>query len=246
MTDATRTSRPDPDPTEATTAQLKEAIRAAARFYVYVGERPITGLICYVGKGTYRRIEAHDRMLRRGKHHNSHLQNIYDKHGSIVWSKIRENLTEQQAFETEMSLIAHFGRVNSGNGCLANRTDGGDGEAGVIPVIAIAKARAFNTGRPLSSEHREKLKMRQSQVMSSPEARAKVSASLKGITRSPETRAKMSAWRKGKSFGPPSPEHRAKLSAANKGVKKSPEHIANVVAARRTFFAARRLSTENG
>lgn len=43
---------------------------------------------------------------------------------------VYDSLTEQDAFQKESSLIAHYGRRDTGTGCLMNMSDGGEGNSG--------------------------------------------------------------------------------------------------------------------
>lgn len=54
-----------------------------------------------------------------------------------------DNLTEQEAFDIEISAIAFYGRINNGTGILTNLTDGGDGPSGRI-VTAEERVRISN------------------------------------------------------------------------------------------------------
>lgn len=56
---------------------------------------------------------------------------------------IAENLSEQEAFDLEIELIAKYGRKDLGTGILRNQTDGGDGASGNIHTEeTIAKMKA--------------------------------------------------------------------------------------------------------
>lgn len=44
---------------------------------------------------------------------------------------LKANLTESEAFDWEIFYIAHYGRLDNGTGILRNKTDGGEGVAGV-------------------------------------------------------------------------------------------------------------------
>jgi len=81
------------------------------RFYVYAYLR-VDGTPYYVGKGTGRRI------------HQPHavLMPPVDRR-KVLMGK----LTEDEAFDYEISLIHCLGRKDQGTGCLRNRTDGGEG-----------------------------------------------------------------------------------------------------------------------
>ena len=55
---------------------------------------------------------------------------------------IAENLSEQEAFDLEIDLIAKYGRKDLGTGILRNQTDGGDGASGNIHTAeTIAKMK---------------------------------------------------------------------------------------------------------
>ena len=122
-------------------------------FYVYVLFRPWDGSPFYVGKG------KGTRWARRGSSRNPYFRNIVQKAErlgvEIPKIKVRQGLTEAEAFETEISLIAAIGR--SPNGPLVNMTDGGDGVAN------------------LSAESRQKISHTTKARMADPVARAKQS-----------------------------------------------------------------------
>ena len=46
--------------------------------------------------------------------------------------KLKQNLTEEEAFKHEVYMIAVFGRKDLGTGILHNRTDGGEGTSGSV------------------------------------------------------------------------------------------------------------------
>lgn len=92
--------------------------------YVYIIFRS-NGIPCYVGKGSGGRWTKHV-----NRSHNKHLTNIYNKSGGdLPVIKVREGLTDLEAIETEIALIAAIGRDAMG-GPLVNLTDGGDGTRG--------------------------------------------------------------------------------------------------------------------
>lgn len=45
---------------------------------------------------------------------------------------ITENISEDEAFMWEEFWISYFGRIDLGNGCLHNRTNGGNGTSGIL------------------------------------------------------------------------------------------------------------------
>lgn len=80
---------------------------------------------------------------------------IYEKHGVSVPSDqtkiliLQEGLTDKQAINLEIELIAKYGRLDAGTGILYNKTNGGDGSAGHIKTEdTIEKHRRKLKGRP--------------------------------------------------------------------------------------------------
>jgi hypothetical protein len=103
-------------------------------YYVYALFRPAgferEGIPFYIGKGKGKRWLDHEKVSEA--HPNKHLTAIVKKAKrldlEIPKIKIRENLTEQEAFEIEKAFIKAIGRGK--NGPLVNMTDGGDGSSG--------------------------------------------------------------------------------------------------------------------
>jgi hypothetical protein len=88
-------------------------------YYVYAYLRE-DGTPYYIGKGKDKRITA-PHNIAVPKESNRRL-------------KLSQNLTEEQAHQLEIELIAHYGRKDNGTGILRNLTDGGEGTSGWIPA----------------------------------------------------------------------------------------------------------------
>lgn len=194
-----------------------------AIFYVYVMFRPDASP-CYIGKGKRKRI---DNRIARSRH----IRNIIKKHGDLPKLKIRDGLTEMEAFAVEIALIAAIGRAP--NGPLVNMTDGGEGTSGrEMSAAARAAISAAQRGRKATDEARARLRASHLGKKASPEAIAKMKASCQPAgARSPhppESYAKQAAKLRGRKL---SAEHRARIGAAGRGRKASPETIAKKRAA---------------
>lgn len=111
---------------------------------------------------------------------------------------VKENLTEQEAWDHEIELIAKYGRIDKGTGILRNQTDGGDGASGVIRT----------------EEYREK--QRQAQLKMVPTGCYDYWSGKKRPPRTAEHSAKIIESRK---WYVQTEEHRRKNSIANSGVK---------------------------
>ena len=136
-------------------------------------------------------------------------------------------LSEADAFESEIALIELFGRVDNGTGCLRNLTDGGEGSAGCIRSFEyLEKQREAHKGQQPTPECRAKINATRQTL----EYRANMSAKLRGRVFSPEARANMSEGQKGRIL---SIEHRAKISAANQGRRPSLETLEKMSAAQK-------------
>jgi len=86
-------------------------------FYTYAYLRE-DGTPYYIGKGRNKRIND--------KQHNV---NLPPKERRLF---LKKNLTEQEAFNHEVYMIALFGRKDIGTGILQNHTNGGEGGSGVM------------------------------------------------------------------------------------------------------------------
>jgi len=230
-------------------------------FYVYIHIHHSQGypVIFYVGKGLRKRAFSD---LRNIFWHRTVAK--YGPHEVIIH---KENLTEQEAFDLEVSLIKSIGRRNNGTGTLVNLTDGGEGCSGWIPTAETRAKRSAsmmgkNTGPrgPLSEAHKAKMSKSTKGRKMPPEFGEHLSkvkkgkpSPLKGRERSPETVAKMkAAWaNRERTHKPLSDEQRVNLSAFWKGKPKSedtkarmrrpksPEHIAKIQATRKRNREAR-------
>jgi hypothetical protein len=190
--------------------------------YVYIFIDHNTGNPVYVGKGTRDRDSQHLRNAKNGI--NTHLYNWMRKYKECnnIWPKpfrVKEGLSEEEAFFMEKELISRYGRRDISTGYLFNHTDGGEGLRGRIP---------WNKGIPCSQETKEKIsnvlkgnpKLKNSKRFSI-EARAKMSLSQKGRVISEEHRKKIGNALRGKKR---TIEQRQKFSDAHKGYK-LPENV---------------------
>jgi hypothetical protein len=119
--------------------------------------------------------------------------------------KLKQNLTEEEAFKHEKYMIAILGRKDIGTGILRNRTDGGEGTLGVkITPEFREKMRMISTGRKFTKETKEKIS----------KANKGKSTWMKGKAHSGETKEKLSNLLRGREV---SEETKKKLSKAHSG-----------------------------
>jgi hypothetical protein len=185
-----------------------------SKVYVYVLSRPC-GTPFYVGVGTGRRVAQHECYVGAGLIKASVHAIIHDlkSAGGVVGYAIAGwfDYWAQAAIE-ERRLIALYGRADLGLGTLANRTNGGQGTAGLDWHASSKRAEGArksaekNRGRKHTEEHK-----------------AKIAAALKGKPRPVGTGSKISAALKGR---PLSANARATMSAVAKGRQPSPELLA--------------------
>jgi NUMOD3 motif len=117
---------------------------------------------------------------------------------------IADDMTERDALQAEMLLIYQYGRIDKGTGYLRNRTDGGEGLAGLVRT----------------EKHRERIGAALRGIAKTEDHRKKVSDALKGRTLSEEHRLNSADGHRGVRA---SEERRKKIGDANRGKRRSEE-----------------------
>lgn len=159
----------------------------------------------YVGSAVNIRMRwiEHRGDLRKGKHHNMHLQNSWIKHGEASFSFEVIEMCEASALVVrEQFWIDHFRAAIRTHGYNISPTAGS-----VLGMKHTPEAR-----KKMSKAQTGNSKTRGQKR--SHETRKKMSESFRGRTFSDEARANMSAAAKRKRL---TPEHRAKIGESNKG-----------------------------
>lgn len=161
---------------------------------VYFHYRKDTNEVFYVGMAS----NLNRPYEKRG--HNRLWNRIVNKHGYEV-KIIKDNITKDQAFTTEMFWIKTFGRVNNQTGQLCNMTDGGDG---FTSEDTTGEKNGFY-GKRHTEETKEKIRnAAKLQAINNPPsaaARKKMATNTwKGRQHSEETKKKISHTLKNKSI----------------------------------------------
>lgn len=91
------------------------------RFYIYAVFRR-SGEPCYIGKGTGDRYLSHS-----AGSHNTRLSHLFRQDSDLPVVILRDDLTEDEAWELEALFIGTIGRADIGTGPLVNHSDGGKG-----------------------------------------------------------------------------------------------------------------------
>ena len=162
------------------------------------------GLPFYIGKGKNKRDLS--------TYRNRFWKNIANKHGYVA-KRVKDNLTEEEAWDLEKELIKSYGKLIDGTGCLCNISDGGEGASGTIHSQETKnKWSEIKKGKT----YEEIYGVEKATYMR--ELRRKSST---GRIYSEETKKKLSLAKQGKNnpmFGKsPSAEHSKKLSDAKIG-----------------------------
>jgi hypothetical protein len=117
---------------------------------------------------------------------------------SNLWNKIiaksdydveilLDDITFEEAKNKEIEFIKLYGRIDLGNGTLANLTDGGDGTPNrIFTPEHKRKLSLSQIGKKISEEQKDKLRKYRVGIPNSPETRLKISKANKGRVNTPE------------------------------------------------------------
>jgi len=185
----------------------------------------------YVGsaKDFKKRWGGHRAQLKKGRHHNRHLQSSWNKHGAAAFAFRKllvcspENLLmyEQIAIDATAPEFNVEKVAGSSIGCIRTPETRAKIAAKAIGRVwteeSKAKLSANTKGRKLTEERRQKLigNKHAAGQKHTPERKAAISAFMTGLSR------------------PKSQEHREKIAATLRGRKATPEHRANQSAAQK-------------
>jgi hypothetical protein len=141
---------------------------------------------------------------------------------------LETNLSNIGSLAIERRLIRWFGRKDLNTGILLNKTDGGEGSAGIkFSESHRAKISEANRRRgPRSEETRKKMSVAKLGKALTDEQKCKSAAARKGLKVADATKEKIGLANKGENNGMYGKVHtvaaRAKMSAMRTGVKRGP------------------------
>ena len=193
--------------------------------YVYIHIREDNDEIFYVG------ISKQNNLYKRAffKHRKNDIWNKIIKKTNYKVKILHDNLTLNEAKELEIKLIKEYGRINLGNGTLANLTDGGDGLNSYVfneeqkKKMSLSQKNLYLNGY-VSPKKGKKI---------SDETKVKMSKSLKGKT----------AWNKGIKM---SDERKLKFSRLNTKHSQETKNKISESNKGKTRNAIKLLNTETG
>jgi hypothetical protein len=98
---------------------------------------------------------------------------------------LKDNLTEEEAFQHEMEMIQKYGRKDLGTGILRNMTNGGEGNSGRIIPEHQRKLISERNSYPRSEEHKQKISKTLKGVKKTEYHSKNISLAMKGRKRGP-------------------------------------------------------------
>ena len=135
-------------------------------FYVYTYSEPANPEPFYIGKGSGNRVFEHLEtwcLHRYQTRFYNKLNNLLIRGIQPIIQFVKENLTEQEAFDLEIILISKYGRLDLSTGCLCNHSSGGEGTSGHLngfghEVSFETKVRMSEIARGRPKEYWDKVK----------------------------------------------------------------------------------------
>lgn len=177
----------------------------------------------YIGSSYQARVRCltHRNLLRKGAHHNIHLQRAWNKYGesSFVFSLI-EQVAPDRLLEREQYWIDFHGCCNDMRGYNISRKAGAPMAGLQHSGQTRARMAASQLGRKHSDEVKEKIRNAHLGRKKTPEHIANMGVSRRGRKASDETRAKLRAIRSN-----PSLELRYKFGNATRGKNRPLEAV---------------------
>lgn len=158
-------------------------------YYVYQLRLSGSSFPFYIGKGKGRRAAYHftPSGLKSKSLKNSIIKKALTDGVEVLTEILFSGLSEPEALNKEVELIALYGRRDIGTGILANHTDGGDGTSGHVKTPeTIAKISTAKTGKKRSPNTVKKMSIANTGKTMTDEARKKISNFQRGRTKSPE------------------------------------------------------------
>lgn len=156
-------------------------------FYVYGYADPTSSdPYFYIGKGYGDRYLQHFNWcnLKQQTYFYNRLRSLLLRDIIPVVTFLKSNLTEQEALNFEVEMIAKYGRIDLGTGCLCNLTEGGDGVSGLVHTEAskqkICKKRAEQFMPWMSEDQKVKISLANKQTQQTKEC--KQNARIKAIS----------------------------------------------------------------
>ena len=193
-------------------------------------------------EGQYKR--AHD----KNRKHNQIWRNIVAKTNYEV-EILLDGLTWDDATKKEIELISLYGRINKKTGVLANMTDGGDGNLGLVhsaealkkigdatkqrpgywkgkkqPLEAVLKSSETRRGKPIYKQRGKKIPQQTKDAVSK---HARGNKYCLGRVLSEKTKQKIGDANRGRKMPPKSEEYCRNISLRQLGKKHSEERRKN-------------------
>ncbi len=134
------------------------------KYYVYKYVDPTTNTPFYIGKGQGDRYIYHLKNLNdnTNPHKTNKIKKLLNEGYVPIINLIKTGLTETQSFELEKKLIKKYGRIDLGDGCLVNLSDGGEGQSGWVPTEEyknnMSKSTSGNKNGMFGKKHTEETK----------------------------------------------------------------------------------------